>query len=186
MSELVKVIVRCRPKNEKEEKMKCQVCFFLNFSWKFLNISHGVLRNMCRALSGLKKAVKFTWKIHLTKKLPKSNLFLTALTMEIHQMNQFTVIFVIRWWKVCWKATTVQYLLMAKQVINLNSRKWKKSSSQVGWKLSTKSQVELLQFKKFKFNTKNSIFFTKAAANLIQCRDQFYQNLSTDRKLTKT
>lgn len=25
MSELVKVIVRCRPRNEKEEKMKCQV-----------------------------------------------------------------------------------------------------------------------------------------------------------------
>lgn len=25
MSELVKVIVRCRPRNEKEEKLKCQV-----------------------------------------------------------------------------------------------------------------------------------------------------------------
>lgn len=31
MSELVKVIVRCRPKNEKEEKMKCQVCVDMKF-----------------------------------------------------------------------------------------------------------------------------------------------------------
>ena len=85
--------------------------------------SHGILRIMCRALSGLKKAVKFSWKIHLTRKLRKSNLFLTAHTTEIRQMNQFTVIFVIRWWKVSLKATTVQYLHMVKQVIFLNSRK---------------------------------------------------------------
>lgn len=34
-SELVKVIVRCRPRNEKEEKLKCQVRFWGVF-WRFL------------------------------------------------------------------------------------------------------------------------------------------------------
>ena len=91
------------------------------------DFTHEILRNMSRALSGSKKDVKFTWKTHLTKKLRKSNLFLTARTTETRQMNLFTVIFVIRWWKVCWRATTVQYLRMVKQVIILNGWKLNKS-----------------------------------------------------------
>lgn len=73
MSELVKVIVRCRPRNEKEEKMKCQVgwlsvmknsrdLFFGNLNTRYLpNLGNRENRGV-QTLLGKPFGQESTWK----------------------------------------------------------------------------------------------------------------------------